>query len=88
MLLKAAFAGIMRAMAAYLDKIKVTSNGRISLGGAAMRNLGLQEGDLLEVFFDERDMSLVIKKSLKEPESAKPDINKPVRRRKKDHGAR
>lgn len=53
-------------MAAYLDKIKITSNGRVSLGNAAMRNLSLKEGDTLEVFFDEHDGCLILK-----PESMK-----------------
>jgi len=72
-------------MAAYLDKAKITSNGRISLGTAAMRNLKLQEGDMLEIFFDEGEMSLIVKKSAQESDSVSV-ANKQVRGRKKNHG--
>lgn len=82
------FAGTMPTMAAYIDKIKVTSNGRVSLGDAAMRNLGLQQGDTLEVFYDEREKALVMKKKEQTELSATPDTsNKLGRRRKQDHGA-
>lgn len=47
-------------MAIYLDKSKIQSQGRITLGPAALRNLKLEVGDSVEIYFDESKGMLCI----------------------------
>lgn len=47
-------------MATYLDTSKIQATGRLSLSPAALRNLNVDTGDLVEIFFDERAGSLLI----------------------------
>lgn len=48
-------------MPTFLELNKVQRGGRISLGPAALRNLGVSEGDLVEIYFDEGTGTLVLK---------------------------
>lgn len=49
-------------MAVFLEKNKVQGAGRLSLGPAALRNLGITEGDFVEIYFDESTGVLIIKR--------------------------
>lgn len=49
-------------MAAFLERNKVQRAGRISLGLAALRNLGISEGDFVEIYYDESSGALIIKR--------------------------
>lgn len=74
------------AMAVFLDKLKVTSNGRISLGNAAMRNLSLKEGDALELFFDEQQGCLILRhEDTERPHATKSNQNQ-SKKKGREHG--
>lgn len=40
-------------MATYLDTSKIQAAGRVTLGPSALRNLNVNIGDSVEIFFDE-----------------------------------
>ena len=51
-------------MSTYLDTAKIQANGRLSLGPAALRNLGVSVGEDIEIFFDELSGALLLVKPI------------------------
>lgn len=47
-------------MSTYLDTSKIQAAGRLSLGPSALRNLNIDAGDSVEIFFDESLGALLI----------------------------
>ncbi len=53
----------------YLTRAKVQALGRIALGPAAMRNLALEVGDEVDVYFDVEHQTLQVNRANSEEES-------------------
>ena len=47
-------------MPTYLDTSKIQASGRLALSPAALRNLNVNAGDLVEVYFDESSGCLLV----------------------------
>lgn len=69
-------------MSTYLATIKLNSNGRVSLSPSALRNLGISTGDLLDIYYLEKEGCLLIK--LAEPYEG--DGHPPRRQGKRSRG--
>ena len=71
-------------MSTYLDTSKIQASGRLALGPSALRNLNVDLGDSVEIFFDESLGGLLIlpvkNKDIKErpPKSLMNEANKKV----------
>lgn len=50
-------------MKVYMDTKSIQRLGRIALNEALLRNVGLQEGDSVEIFFDPEGKHIIIQKA-------------------------
>lgn len=71
-------------MPTYLDTAKIQSAGRISLSNSALRNLNVTTGDSVEIYFDEQQRVILIRReqNLNDDNAVQRSSNNTMKKRK------